>query len=133
MFTSRKVSEKHGIGPKKPPNPKPQVLNPGTVAQTLASWIKNGGVRLRLLGFLDDDSNLRGKSVLGFKIIGRESDIPTIHKVHHIDEIWLTFRPETPKEIRLRKICKQSDINLVTLPDSEPFSRFSAPRLRQPQ
>jgi lipopolysaccharide/colanic/teichoic acid biosynthesis glycosyltransferase len=92
----------------------------------LAAWMKSNKNGLLLLGFLDDEPEFRGKMVSGFKVLGRESDIPTVHEVLKFDEIWLTFQPDKIKRRRLETICERINARLVILPDLEPFSRFSA-------
>ena len=91
----------------------------------LASWMKNCSLGLSLIGFLDDDPKFRTKHIAGTKVLGRESDIPTVNEVYHIDEIWMTFAPEEMKCNRILSQCKKHNIKLVILPELEPFSRFS--------
>jgi len=90
----------------------------------LANWMKTTSTGLTCVGFLDDDPNLRGKFISGFKVLGRESDVPTIHAVHKFDEIWITFRLGRAKRHRFEKVCDELHIRLVILLELEPFSRF---------
>jgi FlaA1/EpsC-like NDP-sugar epimerase len=92
----------------------------------LAAWIKSNNNGLSLVGFLDDEPEFRGKTVSGFKVLGRESDIPTVYEVHKFDEIWLTFQPDRIKRRRLETISKKINTKLVILSELEPFSRFSS-------
>ena len=80
---------------------------------------------LQMKGFIDDNPALRGKHVFGYPIYGRESAIPTIVTVHGITEIWVSFVPDNNKRARLKSICSQCDIELVIIPEMEPFSRYS--------
>jgi lipopolysaccharide/colanic/teichoic acid biosynthesis glycosyltransferase len=100
------------------------IYGAGSGGAALASWMKEAAKGMNLLGFLDDDSDLRGKQVCGFKVLGRESDIPTIHEVHRIKEIWVTFQLTGIKRKRLHAMCENLSIRLVVFPDLEPFSRF---------
>jgi lipopolysaccharide/colanic/teichoic acid biosynthesis glycosyltransferase len=95
----------------------------GVGGLALASWMKAGASNIKLMGFLDDDPELRGKVASGFRIYGQESSIPTIKSVHAIDEIWVTFQLGPFKRERLERLCKQCELKLVVLTDLEPFSQ----------
>ncbi len=86
----------------------------------LADWLNHGLGRSSLLGFLDDQPKFRNKHVFGYQVAGRESDIPTLHEVHRIDEIWLMFKPSADKRERLKKTCHELGIHLVYLPSDVP-------------
>ena len=86
----------------------------------LAHWLHHGLVKSSLLGFLDDKPKLRGRRVFNYQVMGRESDIPTLHEVHCINEIWLMFSPNSDKRERLKKVCSKLDIHLVYLPSDIP-------------
>jgi lipopolysaccharide/colanic/teichoic acid biosynthesis glycosyltransferase len=102
------------------------IYGAGVGGTALATWIKNGVRDLKLVGFLDDDSILRGRLVLGFRVLGQESAIPTIKKVHHIDQIWVTFQPDPLKRGRLQALGEQHSIDLIFLSDFEPFGKYTA-------
>jgi lipopolysaccharide/colanic/teichoic acid biosynthesis glycosyltransferase len=93
----------------------------GNTGLALANWLRNEPRGLHLLGFLDDDPEFRKKIIYGYRVLGRESDIPTIHQVHHINEIWVTFQPDELKRYRLRALCEKLDIKLVVIMELEPF------------
>jgi FlaA1/EpsC-like NDP-sugar epimerase len=82
-----------------------------------AAWIGNGN----LVGFLDDNPELKGQKVGGFCILGHENDIPIVHHRYHFDQIWLAFKPGQDKLSRLKKVCGQRRIDLFVLPDIKPF------------
>jgi lipopolysaccharide/colanic/teichoic acid biosynthesis glycosyltransferase len=88
----------------------------------LLNWVNNGNADF--VGFLDDSPQLRGRYVHGYRVLGRESDIPTVHCVHHIDEIWVTFNLNSQKLNRLLSLCDEHQIRLVVLPELEPFYRL---------
>lgn len=91
----------------------------------LANWVVNGLSGIKLLGFLDDASMVRGKRASGYPVLGCERDIPTICLMHHVEEIWVAVQLEPPKRDRIREACKRQDIRLVVIPEIEPFSRFA--------
>ncbi|MGA2402123.1 MAG: sugar transferase [Syntrophobacteraceae bacterium] len=98
------------------------IYGAGRVGNSLAGWMFNGG----LVGFIDDDSALRGRLVSGYEVLGRESDIPTVHDVHAFCELWVTFLPDSYKRKRLTEVCKQRDIKLVIIPELEPFASMGS-------
>jgi len=90
----------------------------------MADLLGNGTQGGSLVGFIDDNSKLRGRRVCGNRVLGRESDIATIHHVHRLDELWLTFLPNEHKRGRLKGLCDEHDIKMVVLQEMEPFSRL---------
>ena len=84
----------------------------------LASCMANG----KLIGFVDDDPDLGGTRIRGFKVFGHESDIPTMHKVYPFENLWVTFESATDKRMRLEKFCECNNIKLLILPELEPFT-----------
>jgi lipopolysaccharide/colanic/teichoic acid biosynthesis glycosyltransferase len=100
------------------------IYGTGGIGISIINLIKDGLNGVVSLGFLDDDPDLKGRHVNGYKVLGHESDIPTINEVHDIDEIWLSFLPDGLKRNRLIKICMQFNIKLVPLMETEPFLRF---------
>ena len=96
----------------------------GVGGAALSGWMIKRSVGLKLVGFLDDNPLLKGKKINGYNVLGYESDIPTIHQMFRIDEIWTTFRLHALKKTRLEKQCDQLQIKFISLSDIEPFSRI---------
>lgn len=94
------------------------IYGAGKTGVGLASCFGNG----QLVGFVDDDPYLRNNRIKGYKVFGHESDFPTIHKVHHFGQLWVTFQPAIMQRTRLEKFCKSNDVKLLILPELEPFS-----------
>jgi hypothetical protein len=85
----------------------------------LASLLEQGFPQARVLGFLDD--RVSGQSVAGHRILGAERDLDTVHAVHNIEQLWLTFSPESHKHNRLREWCGRHGVKMVVLPEVRPF------------
>lgn len=100
------------------------IYGAGQIGATLGGIINGRTMPIKLVGFVDDDPNLRGRRVNGHDVLGRESDIPTIHTVHNINEIWLTFKPDNIKRSRLQAFCQKEQIRMTILTEIEPFSRI---------
>ncbi len=100
------------------------IYGAGRGGTAFGTWIKTTSSELSMIGFLDDDPEMRGRVVAGSPVLGRESDIPTIHEVHRFDEIWVTFEPDAIKRRRLQSTCDARGIRLVIFSELEPFSRF---------
>ena len=100
------------------------IYGAGQIGATLGGMINGRTTPIKLIGYVDDDPNLRGRRVNGHHVLGRESDIPTIHTVHNIDEIWLTFKPDNIKRSRLQTFCQKEQVRMTILTEVEPFSRI---------
>ncbi len=100
------------------------IYGAGIGGTSLLRWLSKGSSSFDVCGFIDDAPPLRSRQLNGYKILGRQSDIPTINKVYHVDELWVTFRPTWQQKQRVQKICAQEAIKLIVLSDTEPFSRI---------
>ncbi|MDM8543774.1 sugar transferase [Desulfococcaceae bacterium HSG9] len=96
----------------------------GVGGAALSGWMIKKSVGLNLVGFLDDNPLLKRKKINGHRVLGYESDIPTIHKMFRVNEIWTTFRLHPLKKARLEKQCDKLQIKLISLSDIEPFARI---------
>jgi len=100
------------------------IYGAGRVGMSMSRLINGKSSSIKLVGFIDDDPDLRGRRVQGFQVLGRESDIPTIHSVHKFDEIWLTFNPDRIKRSRVHTFCQRQQVKMTVLSEMEPFSRI---------
>ena len=100
------------------------IYGAGRIGTAMSGLINGGASAMKLVGYVDDDPNLRGRRVHGYEVLGRESDIPTIHAVHKFDEIWMTFKPDEIKRARLLAFCKKQQIKFTILAEMEPFTRI---------
>jgi len=101
------------------------VYGAGHRGVALASLLEQGFPRTRVLGFLDD--RVSGQMVAGQPVLGAERDLDTVHAVHGIHQLWLTFAPESRKYDRLRDWCRHHGVDMVVLPDVQPFRGLSEP------
>ncbi len=96
------------------------IYGAGRKGMALARCAGNGC----LVGFIDDSEYMRGRRIVGYPVLGRESDIPTIHEVHQCSEIWVTFRMTRAQRGRIESMCRKRGIGLVCIPEQEPFVRL---------
>ena len=86
----------------------------------LAALLERGFTRARVVGFLED-RDFQGQVMSGYPILGAERDLDTVHEVHNIKAIWMTFDPDSHKYARIQRWCKEHDVALVVLPMLRPF------------
>jgi lipopolysaccharide/colanic/teichoic acid biosynthesis glycosyltransferase len=101
------------------------VYGAGYRGATLAPFLEQGFPWTRVLGFVDD--NVPSQLVAGLPVLGAERDLDTIHAVHRIEQLWLTFEPEPRKHDRLRSWCRKHGVKMVVLPEFRPFLDLSEP------
>jgi lipopolysaccharide/colanic/teichoic acid biosynthesis glycosyltransferase len=96
-------------------------------AINLGSLLQRGFPGARLVGFLCDDPEVRGRTLLSQKVIGSERDLSTILAARGFDQIWFSTIPNEHKLKRIRKWTMENDIQLVILPQLEPFASLLVP------
>ena len=106
------------------------IYGAGHRGAALAALLERGFSRAQMVGFLDD--GVSGQSVSGYPVLGAERDLDTLHAVHQIDEIWMTFEPETHKNDRLRSWAQRHGVKIVVLPALEPFLSLQERRAPAP-
>lgn len=96
------------------------IYGAGRKGVALARCANNGS----LVGFIDDTEFMHGRRILGYPVLGRESDLPTIHEVYQFNEIWVTFRMTLAQRGRIESMCRKRCISLISIPEQEPFVRL---------
>ena len=72
---------------------------------------------LQVCGFVDDDPNKHGAVIQGVKVIGATSDIPSITRLHHIDQVIITLDNARRKTIRrLFDLCEEAGAPVKIVP-----------------
>ncbi len=87
----------------------------------LGSLIQRGFPVARLVGFLDNCPEVRGRSILDHKVLGSERDLPTLLSVYRFDQLWLSFSPDSIQRERLEKWTRQNGVTLIILPEIPAF------------
>lgn len=99
------------------------IYGAGRRGSALVSLFDQGFANVHVAGFLDDDEDsMRGRMIMGRKILGSERDLNTIFAVTKVDQIWTTFDPNIHKFKRLKHWCDDHGVRLVVLPLTEPFA-----------
>jgi lipopolysaccharide/colanic/teichoic acid biosynthesis glycosyltransferase len=130
----RENSQRHAAAGRRDDHVRIAVYGAGRRGVALATLLKRGFPHVRLIGFLDDnDADMRGRSVAGHPVLGSERDLETLHAVHRIDQIWVTFEPEIHRYRRLQTWCAANQIRLVILPLAEPFQSLDRTAAWRPE
>jgi len=99
------------------------IYGAGRRGSALVSLLQQGFPKAKIIGFLDDDDKaVRGRVIQGYRVLGSERDLATVHAVHGVEQIWLTFIPDEHKYKRLSEWCTRNDIELIVLPATQPFA-----------
>lgn len=99
------------------------VYGAGVRGVALIRLLTAGFPGVEIIGFLDDnEDDNRGRRVGGFAVIGTERDLDTIHAVHGISQLWVTFSPDANKRKRLANWCEAAGVRLVLLTETTPFN-----------
>lgn len=104
------------------------IYGAGDQGSALASLLDHGYHRAKLIGYIDDNAELRGRFIRGFKVFGMERDLQAIHARHRVDQLWFSFIPEKQKYKRIKSMCSELNAELVILPLTEPFVQLAEKR-----
>jgi lipopolysaccharide/colanic/teichoic acid biosynthesis glycosyltransferase len=96
---------------------------------------------IAVIGFVDDDERMKGKSILGTTVLGSGNDLPQLKILYRVDGVVIAFRPPSTETLRaVRQKCARAAVAdflspaaLWTLPDmsnSAPVSQSSQPKLQ---
>jgi UDP-GlcNAc:undecaprenyl-phosphate GlcNAc-1-phosphate transferase len=82
----------------------------------LRELLNNQKIRLRPLGFIDDDPLKTGKKILGYPIMGSFRDAEQLIAKHQVTGLLISFKNEdVAKFVHLRKLCRDKDLFLKQL------------------
>jgi FlaA1/EpsC-like NDP-sugar epimerase len=83
----------------------------------LREIVRNPGLALNPVGFVDDDVRLRGQRVDGIRVLGTTDDLPRILDEAEPDEVTIAI-PSAPGTLRARVVqaCRKRAIPVRTLP-----------------
>ncbi|MFZ7131646.1 MAG: polysaccharide biosynthesis protein [Eubacteriales bacterium] len=95
------------------------IVGAGAGGATIMQEYKNNPILdSRLIGFVDDDSNKRGKYINGLKILGKVKDIESIVREYKVDEIVIAMPSVSRKRIKqIITECKKTHCNIKILPN----------------
>ena len=83
----------------------------------LREIVRNPGLRLNPVGFVDDDARLRGQRVDGVRVLGGTNDLARILDEAEPDEVTIAI-PSAPGTLRGKVVaaCREREIRVRTLP-----------------
>ena len=95
------------------------IVGAGTVGELLLrGLLRSTHGRYLPVGFVDDDSGLRGREVHGVPVLGRVDHIPTLVKEHKIEEIAVAIPSASVEEMaRIVDRCMEAGCRPKIVPD----------------
>lgn len=90
----------------------------------LSNWFSQVGGR-RVLAFLDDKPNVRGKQLMGLPVLQRHRDILTLRFEEKNIEVWVAHRLQSAQKMKLVEFCDTHELRLVLLSESEAFAEMT--------
>ena len=71
-----------------------------------------GQVRL-IVGIVDDDQNLRGRRVNGYRVLGNSEEMMQIIREHAVDRVVITLTCDLAHLNRINHICREANVPLM--------------------
>jgi UDP-GlcNAc:undecaprenyl-phosphate/decaprenyl-phosphate GlcNAc-1-phosphate transferase len=80
----------------------------------LREILNNPGIKLRPVGFVDDDTYKTGKQLQGYPILGTFEDLAKLRQAHDLEGLVISFNGPNSFEahVRAEKFCRQTGLSL---------------------
>lgn len=92
------------------------IFGAGRTGTSTANTLISTSRKYYIRGFIDDDDNLKGKSIMGFRIWGSK-DFENIIKYKDIDQLIIaTNRISTQRKNEIFDICFQNKVKVLSVP-----------------
>ncbi len=95
------------------------IIGAGEAGVLVANELKNNRDKIcyKPIGYIDDDSQKKGKYIHGLKIFGGREDLPQVMQDYSVDEIIIAIPSASKKVIRqIMELCKKYPVKLKILP-----------------
>ena len=66
-----------------------------------------------VVGFVDDDQELQGRTIGGWRVLGTTHDLESVVRTHHVDEVILCM-PSAPKAVLQRIVARCARLSIKT-------------------
>lgn len=92
------------------------IFGSGHTGIATANALLSSSTKYYIKGFLDDDKNLTGKSLMGFRVFGTDN-LDSFLKYKDIDQLILaTSRITNKRKAQIFDLCHQNNIKVLTVP-----------------
>ncbi len=94
------------------------IIGAGDVGEMLLRELNKGGRdTYNVVGFVDDDDSIHGRTIHGIKVMGNCLDIPEIVQLFRIDEALITFNHFSSEQMKtILGYCKQGNVRHRVVP-----------------
>ncbi|MCC6338248.1 MAG: polysaccharide biosynthesis protein [Myxococcales bacterium] len=94
------------------------IVGAGNAGEMLVrEMLKTHGGRYLPVGFVDDDSNKKGVSIHGVKVLGRLAEVPKLVQAQRIDEVVIAIPSASGNEMRrIVDTVKGAGVSIRTMP-----------------
>lgn len=100
------------------------IYGAGRRGMALATLINMSFSNVQIVGFVDDDEQLRGRFIAGIKVLGSERDLNTLLELETIDQLWVSAILAPNKYHRLEEWAETQQIKWVDFRKIHEFAEF---------
>lgn len=100
------------------------IYGAGRRGAALATLLEMSFANVRIVGFIDDDEQLRGRFISGIKVLGSERDLSTLMAIEPVEQLWISARLDTMKSQRLAQWAESHMVKLVDFRSINEFAEF---------
>ena len=98
------------------------IYGAGARGNALARFLDKGFSSIKIVGLLDEDDNLRGRYINGYKVFGSWRDIDLVSDKFPFNELWVSVNQDHINAREIRQWGEKQNIKITFLSEIDAFS-----------
>ena len=100
------------------------IYGAGYRGNALARFLEKGFSEIKIVGLIDEDENLRGKFINGYKVFGSWRDVNLIFDKFTFKQLWVADNITQAKQRLIQQWGEKNNIKVIFLSNIGVFSEF---------
>ena len=100
------------------------VYGAGIVGNSLVKFLDQAYPNVKIIGYIDEDEDLRGRYINGYKVLGTWRDLDVITQKMLISEFWISQPIQGKDDVVIQSWAERNNIKPVFLYNIDAFSSF---------
>lgn len=100
------------------------IYGAGYRGNALARFLETGFSETSIVGLIDEDENLRGRYINGYKVFGSWRDIEIVFDKFSFSQLWIVDNISLAKQMLIKQWGEQYNIKVIFLSNVGVFTQF---------